>query len=192
MEKQPDRYYIQQVVSGQPAAFAALVDKYKSLATGIAFKITGNIQDAEEVAQDAFVKAYRALPGFKGDAKFSTWLYRIVYNTAISRARRRSFVAVSLDYAELTETEFEQIGNQLASLRAAEQTRYLDLALAQLPADENLLLTLFYLHEKSVAEIKDITGFSPANIKVKLFRGRQKMYAYLQKILKHEWKEIIR
>ncbi|PSR55616.1 hypothetical protein AHMF7605_19945 [Adhaeribacter arboris] len=192
MEKQTDLYYVQQVLRGQPVAYTALVDKYKSLATALAFKITGNKQDAEEVTQDAFVKAYRALPGFKGNAKFSTWLYRIVYNTALSKTRRKISFAVSLEDAELTETELEQVGLQLLNLQTAEQTKYIDLALAQLPPDENLLLTLFYLHENSVEEIRDITGLSKANIKVKLFRARQKMYLYLQEVLKHEWKEIIR
>ncbi len=191
MEKQPDFYYVQQVLRGNTGAFTVLVDKYKSLAATIAFKITGNAQDAEEVAQDAFVKAYRALPGFKAEAKFSTWLYRIVYNTAISKTRRKVFFAVSLEDAEFTETSLEQTGYQLLTLQAAEQTKYLELALAQLPPDENLLLTLFYLHEKSVEEIREITNLTKANIKVKLFRARQKMYSYLQGLLKQEWKEII-
>lgn len=191
MEKQPDLYYIQQVLRGQTAAYAVLVDRYKSLAATIAYKITGNTQDAEEIAQDAFVKAYRALPGFKAEAKFSTWLYRIVYNTALSKTRRKTPFSVSLEDADITEWESEQISLPLTHMQAAEQTKYIDLALAQLPADENLLLTLFYLHEKSVEEIREITSLTKANIKVKLFRARQKMYTYLQRILKHELKEII-
>jgi RNA polymerase sigma-70 factor (ECF subfamily) len=191
MEKQPDFYYVQQVLRGQSAAFAVLVDKYKSLAAAIAFKISGNAQDAEEITQDAFVKAYRALPGFRAEAKFSTWLYRIVYNTAISKTRRKQPFALSWEDAEISETDLEQTGNQLLQLQAAEQTKYIDQALAQLPPDENLLLTLFYLHEHSIEEIGQITGLSKANIKVKLFRARQKMYGYLQGILKHELKEII-
>ena len=191
MEKQPDLFYVQQVLRGQTSAYAVLVDRYKSLAATIAFKITGNAQDAEEIAQDAFVKAYRALPGFKAEAKFSTWLYRIVYNTALSKTRRKTPFAVSLEDAEITEWEPEQISLQFTHLQVAEQTKYIDLALAQLPADENLLLTLFYLHEKSVEELREITSLSKANIKVKLFRARQKMYTYLQRVLKHELKEII-
>ncbi|QMU31172.1 RNA polymerase sigma factor [Adhaeribacter radiodurans] len=192
METQPDYYYVQQVLCGNTAGYTVLVEKYKHLATTLAFKITGNKQDAEEVAQDAFVKAFRALPGFRSESKFSTWLYRIVYNSAISKTRRKISFAVSLEDADLTETELEQVGLQMLNLQTAEQSKYIDLALSQLPAHENLLLTLFYLHEKSVEEIKEITGLSKANIKVKLFRGRQKMYLYLQGVLKHEWKEIIR
>ena len=191
MEKQTDLFYVQQVLRGQTSAYAVLVDRYKSLAATIAFKITGNAQDAEEIAQDAFVKAYRALPGFKAEAKFSTWLYRIVYNTALSKTRRKTPFAVSLEDAEITEWEPEQISLQFTHLQVAEQTKYIDLALAQLPADENLLLTLFYLHKKSVEELREITSLSKANIKVKLFRARQKMYTYLQRVLKHELKEII-
>lgn len=191
MEKQPDFYYIQQVLNGHPSAYAILVDRYKSMAKLIAFKITNNNQDAEEVAQDAFVKAYRALPGFKAEAKFSTWLYRIVYNTALSRTRRKTPFVVSLEDAELAEKSLKQISLQLNHIQAAEQTKYINLALAQLPADENLLLTLFYLHEKSVDELSSITGLTKANIKIKLYRARQKMYTYLQQALKHELKEII-
>ena len=191
MEKQPDLFYIQQVRQGQTAAYAVLVDRYKGMANTIAYKITGNAQDAEEIAQDAFVKAYRALPGYKAEARFSTWLYRIVYNTAISKVRSKKTNTISLDDASLTQAELEETGFQVSHLQAAEQTKYIEEALLQLPADENLLLTLYYLNEKTVEELSEITCLTKANIKVKLFRGRQRMYTYLQRILKHELKEII-
>jgi RNA polymerase sigma-70 factor (ECF subfamily) len=76
-------------LEGDSSAYAAIVDKHKEMVFTIAVKIVRNQQDAEEVAQDVFVKAFHALATFKGDAKFSTWLYRIAYNTAISATRRK-------------------------------------------------------------------------------------------------------
>ena len=91
-----DDQYLVQIAQGNQHGFAMLVDKHKELAFTVALRITGNREDAEEVIMDAFVKAYRSLGSFKREAKFSTWLYRIVFNTAISRTRKKSLEFLSL------------------------------------------------------------------------------------------------
>jgi len=81
--------YIKQIMSGDVSRFAYFVDAYKDMAFTIAFRIVNNREDAEEVVQDAFVKAYTSLHTFRQDAKFSTWLCKIVVNTAISKTRKK-------------------------------------------------------------------------------------------------------
>jgi len=90
MAYKEDKFYIEKVLKGDTTAYADIVNKHKEMVFTIAVKILRNREDAEEIAQDAFVKAFQALPGFKGEARFSTWLYRIVYNAAISQSRKRN------------------------------------------------------------------------------------------------------
>ncbi|HQQ03027.1 MAG TPA: sigma-70 family RNA polymerase sigma factor, partial [Bacteroidales bacterium] len=95
MAETNDQILIQRTLQGDQNAFAQLVEKYKQPAFGIAYQITANREDAEEIAMDAFVKAYQALNTFKFESKFSTWLYRIVYNTAISKKRKKKLKFVA-------------------------------------------------------------------------------------------------
>lgn len=183
---------IQKIIQGDTAAFSALVQRYQNLAFQIAFKITQSREVAEEVAQDAFVKAYRSLTGFKQEAKFSTWLYRIVYTTAISRMRRVQLPTQTLEPGEETAAaHIADTQDQVKQLIAVDRHFYLAAALATLPATDQLLVSLFYEHEHSVEEISRITSLTPANIKVKLLRARQKLYTALCQSLKKELKEIL-
>ena len=96
MEAKTDAYYIAEVLRGNPEAFSPIVEKYRQLAFSLSMKITRNKEDAEEAAQDAFIKAYKSLESFKGGAAFKTWFFRIVYTTAISKVRSSKKVTVSL------------------------------------------------------------------------------------------------
>lgn len=189
----PDEFQlIQKILHGDTAAFVLLVNRYQGMALGIAYKIVQSREVAEEVAQDAFLKAYRGLAGFKQEAKFSTWFYRIVYTTAISRTRRHQVLTQPLQPGE--ETPAANIADTQDGLRqlvASDRQVYLTAALATLPAPEQLLISLFYEHEQAVEEIAQITGLTPANIKVKLLRARHKLYAALCLSLKSEVKEIL-
>ena len=183
---------IQKIVRGDTAAFALLVNRYQGLAFSIAFKIMQNREAAEEVAQDAFLKAYQSLAGFKQEAKFSTWLYRIVYTTAISRTRRQQLPTQTLEPGEETiAVNIADTQDQIKQLIAADRQVYLAAAVATLPATEQLLVSLFYEHEHSVDEIAQITGLTASNIKVKMLRARQKLYTALCQSLKNEVKEIL-
>lgn len=183
---------IQKILRGDTAAFAVLVNQYQSLAFGMAYKITQSREVAEEVAQDAFLKAYRGLAGFKQEAKFSTWLYRIVYTTAVSRLRRHQLPTQPLEPGEETTAQnISDTQDQVKQLIAADRQVYLAAALATLPATDQLLVSLFYEHEHAVGEISQITGLTSANVKVKLLRARQKLYTALCQNLKNEVKEIL-
>lgn len=175
-----DQFYISRILQGDSSAYAALVDKHKEMVFTIAVKIVRNQQDAEEVAQDVFVKAFHALATFKGDAKFSTWLYRIAYNTAISATRKKKPVFTVIDDKMIDNYTTDQVTRMVKEHSESEQIEVMNRLMDNLPEEENLLLTLFYKKEKTIEEISGITGLSESNVKVKLYRIRKKMYLDLQ------------
>jgi RNA polymerase sigma-70 factor (ECF subfamily) len=173
MKNQGDQIHIDNVKKGDLASFTFLVDKYKNMAYTIAIKILGNAEDAEDAAQESFVKAYLQINAFQGNSKFSTWLYTIVYRTSISKIHRHKFELSSLDEALTENYSFDYATPQLEHLQATEREKYVKAAIAKLPKLESLIITLYYMNENSIEEIEEITGLSASNIKVKLFRARK-------------------
>jgi len=180
MKDRDDIYHVQQILAGNTASFAYLVDRHKDMAFTIALKIVRNREDAEEIAQDAFVKAYQSLRSFKGESKFSTWLYRIVYNAAISHTRRHKYEFTAFDENMIGNMTEDEIVENLDQLDAEEQSRLVSAAVDHLPPDESALVSLFYMEEASVEDISRITGLSVSNVKVKLYRIRKKLYDVMQ------------
>lgn len=180
-----DSFYIGQVVGGDQNAYAALVDKHKEMVFTIAVKILRHREVAEEVAQDVFLKAFKALSSFKGDAKFSTWLYRIAYNTAISQSRRKKPVFSAIDDEMIDNYTTDAIGRSANELSREDQIAAVNKVMEKLPEEENLLLTLFYKNEKTIEDIAEITGYSQSNVKVKLYRIRKRMYDDLKRYLEN-------
>ena len=178
-----DSFYIERILSGDSSAYAQLVEKHKEMVFTIAVKIVRKREDAEELAQDAFLKAYQALPTFKGTAKFSTWLYRITYNTAISKTRKKKMEFSAIDEDLIDNFTTDSISTSVEEMDKEEQIRAMNIVMEKLPEDDNLLLTLFYKQEKSIEDISEITGLSQSNVKVKLYRIRKRMYEELQKYL---------
>jgi len=179
-----DEFYIDQVVKGNNNAFAGLVDKHKEMVYTIAAKILRNPEDAEEIAQDTFLKAFNALSSFKREAKFSTWLYRIAYNAAISRSRKKRHEFAAIDEEMISNYTTDSVSKSVNELDQEEQIAAINTLMEKLPEEENLLLSLFYKKERSVEEISEITGYSQSNVKVKLYRIRKRMYADLERYLK--------
>jgi len=175
MEKNSDISYIDKVLAGNLNAFSYLIDRHKDKAFNLAFRICGNREEAEEIAQDAFLKAFRSLKDFRKKSSFSTWLYRIVYNTSISLVRARGlrvlsleeFPADAVDFLSESKNEDEAIDNYRNSL--------VNFALQKLQEEERGLITLYYYDDLETDEIARITGIRKQNIKVRLFRARQKM-----------------
>jgi RNA polymerase sigma factor (sigma-70 family) len=186
MEYKEDKQYISRVLKGESEAYAFLVKKYKSMAYSLALKLVKNREDAEEIAQDAFVKAYQSLGQFRGSSSFSTWLYRIVYNTSISKLRRTGAEAVSLEDSAVKERESSDIMEAYYMLKDQDRKKFLNIALERLDPDENFLITLYYYDEKDLQEISQITGMTRNNVKVKIFRARQRMLVLLTEYLKDE------
>jgi RNA polymerase sigma factor (sigma-70 family) len=183
--------YIRQIIAGDAERFGYFVDTYQHLAFTIAFRIVNNQEDAEEVVQDAFVKAYMSLQNFRQDSKFSTWLYKIVVNTALSKTRRKKLSITDNETTAIEEITIEGIENAYAKLAHEEQKRIINSALDEMNMEDSLLLTLFYLQELSLDEIMEITGTPKENIKVKLHRARKKMFTILQKQLGKDLKHLI-
>jgi RNA polymerase sigma factor (sigma-70 family) len=181
MDFKHDRLNIEQVLAGKSSAFSYIVDRHKDKAYNLAFRICGNREEAEEIAQDSFFKAYRSLKGFKMKSSFATWLYRIVYNTAISYVRIKKKGILSLEDFPADATDF--IGSNPSEEEAEIQYRnsLINFALQKINEEERGLICLYYYEEMSTEEISDVTGISKSNIKVKLFRARQKMMEILEK-----------
>ena len=183
MEQKDDIYYINQVKGGQSNAFSYIVEKYRDIVFSIALKVLRNRDDAEEMAQESFIKAYKSLHTFKGNAKFSTWMYRITYNTCISELRKRKMHFASTEDIEIKD-EAQEIN--LDGIPEENRAQAIKQAMDQLPEDEYTLVLLYYFEEQSVEEISKVTGLSESNTKVKLFRARKKLYTILNDMLKDE------
>ena len=191
MDKNSDQIYIDKVLAGDTNAFAYLINKYKNMSYTIAIKIVKSHEDAEEVAQDSFLKAYEKLNTFKGNAKFSTWLYTIVYRNAITKIRKKKVTTTDIDdYVIDNHSEGDDFP-QLEALKNEEQQKYVRQAIEKLSEKDALLITLFYMNDNSIEEIEQITGLSQSNIKVKLFRARKKLNLELSGLLKEELNTIL-
>jgi RNA polymerase sigma factor (sigma-70 family) len=167
---------------GDQRAFAWLIGRYKHMVYTVCHRVLRHREDAEEAAQDSFVKAYRNLGAYLGEARFSTWLYSIAYRTALSKLRGRKEGTLELDALNGDALEPVQMPEGYRSDRKA----LVEWALAQLPPEDAAVMTFFYLQELGVDEIVTITGLGESNVKVKLHRGRKKMLAILQDHLKEE------
>jgi RNA polymerase sigma-70 factor, ECF subfamily len=171
-----DRDIIQRVLNGDVRSFGILVDKHKTKAMTLAVRILKNREDAEEALQDAFVRVFRALSTFEWKSSFSTWLYRIVYNTCITAARKkdRKF-DISLDAVneegQLTEIESDELQPDI-ELESNEFTQIVYEEVEKLPAVYGSTFTLFTIQEMSYEEIVQVTGLPLGTIKARLFRAR--------------------
>jgi len=183
MKFREDPYYIRMILSGDTAAYRGLVEKHQDLVYTIVHRIISSAEEAEEVAQDVFVKAYSKLSGFKGDAKFSTWLYRIAYNTAVSHTRKRKIEFLAMDEEVIGNHSEEDVQQEVMGLSTEEQNKLIKKALAILPRTDNLMITLFYYHGKDIEEISEIVGLTQSNVKVKLFRIRKRLFKEMNEII---------
>lgn len=190
MRYENDDFYIDRVLHGDLNSFAMLIDKHKTMAYNIALRIVKSREDAEEIAQDSFLKAYQSLREFKRESKFTTWMYRIVYNNAISRIRRKKNNTHSFDDENLEWTEPASELDGFESHSKKDQKKLIDIALASLEPDDAVLVTLFYMNDSSVEEISDVTGLGQSNVKVKLYRARKKMQNVLVSAFKNELEDV--
>lgn len=185
--KLTDEELIDLAKQNHPQAVSTLIDRYKGMVYTLSFRILKNQLDAEEAAQDCFVKAFRSLGDFRLDCKFSTWLYRICFNNAISRSRINHHKTVDIDQVKHQHLESQNILDELSSV---EKREYLNKAINMLDPEEATLITLYYTEENSVSEISEITGLSESNVKIKLFRSRTKLYGNLEVLLNNEVKTL--
>ena len=186
-----DDLYLKLVLEGNASKYSYFVEKYKGMAFSIAFRIVNNKEDAEEIVQDAFLKAFRSLDKFRKDSKFSTWFYRIVVNSSLSRTRSKRPELSSIDEDDIANVVIESVESAYRGLDLSDQKKFIQNALEELSVEDRLLLTLYYLTENSIDEITDITSITQYNVKMKLHRARNKMYKILNNNLKSEIQSIL-
>lgn len=185
-----DHELIHEVLEGNMAAFQTLLNKYKNMVFSLVYNIVLNKEDAEEITQDSFIKAYKGLSSFKNESSFSTWLYRIAVNSALNKKKIKAHSIKPLeDFYEAE--QYDTIYVLLEQYENKERKKLVQQALQHLKDDERICVTMFYLNELSVNEIHELTNFSIANIKVLLHRGRKNLYTQLERLLTSEMKNLI-
>lgn len=176
------------VQKGNTQHFSILVDRHKNMIYSLVYRMVKPEEDAEEVAQDTFLKAFKAIKQFKRNSKFSTWLYKIAYFTAINHLRKNKMLTSEIDMSSFESDDKTAI----ESLNKEDQSHYIHLAMDYLKPIERNLITLYYLDEFSNKEIEQITGLTPSNIKVSLMRSRKKLYGIMKKMLNGELESILK
>lgn len=181
-----DQHYIDKILQGETNAFAILVDRYKDMIFTLALKMVKNREEAEEVSQDTFIKIFNSLNKFKGDSKFSTWIYKIAYNTCLDRLKKSKKEDLNISIDDFSSHLIKTMNTALSALEDKERKQTIQNCLNLLPSEENFLLTLFYFEDQNLEEISKIMSINANNVKVKLFRSRQKLAVILKKQLEPE------
>lgn len=181
MINDPDFILIDRILSGETSLYADLVEKYQRYVFTIVSKILPARGEAEEASQDSFIKAFQSLKAFNRESKFSTWLYRIAFNTAVSYGRKQRKGQISIENTVIVQSHEGE-----HQMEHEDKKKFLDQALARLGEVDRTALTLFYLQELSLEEIAQVTGMQPNTAKVRIHRARQKMAEELKTILNRE------
>lgn len=171
-----DKEIIASVLQGNKAAYAWLVDRYRNYVFTLVKRYVAQHEVAEELAQDVFIKAFRVLPTYRGDSRFSTWLYTIVHTTCLSHMRRKPSpttlpgddMLASLHDAVYVDAPGKQIDDKY-------RNKMLQRALNELTEADAQVLELHYMAAQTVEEIAHITNATTTNVKVRLFRARGRL-----------------
>jgi RNA polymerase sigma-70 factor (ECF subfamily) len=182
-----DQTLIDGIRKGETRRFAALVDRHKDRSLTLALRLVGNRAEAEELVQDAFLRAYRSLDQFRGDARFSTWFYRILYNLCMTRVTRRKPAPEPLDGLDerLVDAQPGEAG-ALERLEEAEVHAMLADGIQELPERYRTVVTLFYVQEMSLEEVAEVLSLPAGTVKTHLFRARAQLKRSLTKRMKNE------
>ena len=174
-----DERLVAAALSGDDEAFAVLVSRHKRRVFGIAARFARNAQELDDLAQDIFIRAYKSLSGFRGDAPFEHWISRIAVRKCydLLRRRRREAVFVPLEGLQPVSRD---------TFEAEHSREVLQFALGRMKAAERLVITLLELEEKSVREVSGLTGWSESNVKVRAHRARQALKRILEE--SNEWR----
>ncbi|MDR2473429.1 MAG: sigma-70 family RNA polymerase sigma factor [Tannerella sp.] len=179
MTRLSDNDYIRKILAGDTDCFAPLLERYSKQVFALAVRIVGNRLDAEEVTQDVFLKAFRSLSKFRGESSFSTWLYRIAYNVAVSTVRKQAIDILSIDESVCDNIPDEITDDDNAIVTDA-RINSLNCALDKLPPSDKAMLQMFYHDEKSMEDIAVIMQMTVTNVKTRIFRLRKKLYEMIK------------
>ena len=186
MRFQEDHHYIEKTLRGDLNAYGQLIQKHEKYIFTLAMRILKNREDAEEASQDAFMKAFHSLRTFEGNSKFTTWLYKIVYNEALGKLRKSKNHMIELEAIEEMESPSEKYLDGLKKLQLSGRKEIIRRGLDMLKPVESAALTLFYLDEQSIKEVEDIMGLTNSHVKILLHRGRKNLLESLKKITNRE------
>ncbi len=187
----PDIELIQHVLAGNQSVYAQLVERYQNFVFTIVLRYVKSREDAEEVAQDIFVKAYRSLADFKGASKFSTWLYTVTTTTCLSFLRKKKLEVQSLDNEKIFAAADNIDGGMTANqIEQKSKVTMVNEAIKLLSPDDAQVITLFYKGEQTLEEIAGIMGKEPNAVKVQLHRARTRLKEKMQKHFSAEVKDI--
>ncbi len=186
-----DNELISKVLSGDQQSYAGLVSRYQSYVFTLALRFTKNREDAEEVSQDIFIKAYRALADFRGASKFSTWLYTIVNTTCITFLRKKRLEVHSLDNEKVFEVADSLDSGMRANLvEQKSRVTMVNQAIKMLSSDDAEVITLFYKGEQTLEEIAQILGVEANTAKVRLHRARTRLKEKMKTHFAQEVKDL--
>ncbi len=180
MTHKDEQEHILLVLKGDANAFKVLVDQYKDMVFTLCLKMVKNREEAEEIAQDSFVKVYRSMHQFKGDSKFSTWIYKITYHTCLDHLRKLRRTEIPITLENFSEEQIASLQSDFEQIQAKERKELVQECLQLLPEEDSFILTLYYLEEQSIKEMAIILGITETNTKVRLFRCRNKLTTILQ------------
>ena len=186
MTTKNDQTYIDKVLKGDANAFSILIERYKNMVFTLALKMVKNREEAEEISQDTFIKAYKNLNKFKGESKFSTWLYKIGYRTCLDNLKKSKGKYNIDTIDEITINKIKSTDGILESIERKERAEIINICMLSLPEDERAILWMFYFDELSLKEIIEVTDFSEANVKVKLHRARKSLLKIVEKKVEPE------
>jgi len=179
------------VLKGDHNAYALLVERYKSYVFTLVLRFVKSREDAEEVSQDIFIKAYRSLADFRGTAKFSTWLYTVVNTTCITFLRKKKLEVHSLDNEKVFElADSKDSGFSANQVEQKSRVGMVNQAIALLNPDDAEIITLFYKNEQSLEEIGQILGLETNTAKVRLHRARTRLKEKMEKYFAAEVRDL--
>jgi len=190
--KDTDQQLVDRVFKGDKHAFDLLVLRYQHRILGLIGRFINDPSEVEDVAQEAFIKAYRALPKFRGDSQFYTWLYRIAINTAknylVARGRRPPSTDVDVEDAEFMENNapLTDIESPEASQEKEDLHRVINEAIEDLPEDLRTAFTLREFSGLSYEEITEIMGCPVGTVRSRIFRAREALDKKIRPLLDGE------
>lgn len=183
---------ISKVLQGDKAAYAQIIKQHQRFVFTLALRFSKCREDAEEIAQDSFIKAFRAIHTFKQNSKFSTWLYSIVYTTAMTFLRKKRLDTTSIDDETIViQLEGQVSDHAIIDVEHKSKMHYVNLAISQLAPLDAAIITLFYQGEQSLEEIAQTVGMESNTVKVKLHRARHRLKERIEGILKQEVRDLL-
>ena len=187
-----DKEIIERTLAGDTRIFSELVKRYQNFVFTITLRYTPNREDAEEIAQDAFIKAYKSLSSFRGESKFSTWLFTITTTSCLSFLRKKKLDIRSLDNEKvMAVVENQDSGFSANQLETKSRQSMVNEAIQLLSGDDANILTLFYKGEQSLEEISEVLGIEANTVKVRLHRARARLKEKMQTHFKQELKDML-